>query len=94
TTYDFSEFSIRTENWRYTRYIDDSEELYDHRKDPEEWTNLAQDPQYKNVIDRLSNYIPDNPAPVIETSYELMPHHIPPLKSKEDYFLKKKGTKK
>ena len=41
TTYDFSEFSIRTEDWRYTRYIDDSEELYDHRTDPEEWTNLA-----------------------------------------------------
>jgi len=94
STYDFSEFSIRTENWRYTRYIDDSEELYDHRKDPEEWTNLAQDPQYKNVIDRLSHYIPDNPAPVIETSYKLMPHHIPPLKSREEYFLKKKGTKK
>ncbi len=94
STYDFSEFSIRTENWRYTRYIDDSEELYDHRIDFEEWTNLAQDPQYKNVIERLSQYIPDNPAPVIETSYKLMPHHIPPLKSKEEYFLRKKAKKK
>lgn len=94
STYDFSEFSIRTENWRYTRYIDDSEELYDHRKDPEEWTNLALDPQYKNVIDRFSRYIPDNPAPLIETSYELMPHHIPPLKSKEEYFLRKMANKK
>ena len=94
STYDFSEFSIRTKNWRYTRYIDDSEELYDHSRDPEEWTNLAKNPQHKNVIERLSQYIPDNPAPVIETSYELMPHHIPPLKSKEEYLLKKKGTKK
>ena len=94
STYDFSEFSIRTENWRYTRYIDDSEELYNHRIDSEEWTNLAQDPQYKNVIERLSQYIPDNPAPVIETSYKLMPHHIPPLKSKEEYFLKKEAKKK
>jgi len=46
---DFSEFSIRTEKWRYTVYIDGSEELYDHVKDPEEWTNLAEDTQYEGI---------------------------------------------
>jgi len=49
SSYDFSEFSIRTERWRYTRLIDGSEELYDHDKDPEEWTNLANAPQLQEI---------------------------------------------
>jgi arylsulfatase A-like enzyme len=86
STYDFSEFSVRTEDWRYTRYIDDSEELYDHRADPEEWMNLAQNPEYEEIKHILSRHIPQNPAPLAETSYKLMPHHFPPFKSKEEYW--------
>ena len=85
TTYDFNEFSIRTEGWHYIHYIDDSEELYDLRADPEEWTNLANDPAYQRVKDRMAAMMPPDPAPVVDTSYELAPHHIPPLKSKEEY---------
>jgi arylsulfatase A-like enzyme len=33
--------SIRAERWRFTRYSDGSEELFDHELDPHEWTNLA-----------------------------------------------------
>lgn len=32
--------AIRTEHYRYIRYHDGSEELYDHRTDPREWRNL------------------------------------------------------
>ena len=85
TTYDVSEYSIRTERWRYIRYIDDSEERYDHDSDPEEWTNLAGDPAFAGVIDELSSFIPASPAPLAETSYPISPHHVPPWKSKEDY---------
>lgn len=42
--------AVRTPRWRYIRYRDDSEELYDHERDPWEWKNLASDPQYQNVI--------------------------------------------
>ena len=52
--------SIRTLNWRYIRYEDGSEELYDHRSDPNEWTNLAQVPDHKDVKIRLMNLIPAN----------------------------------
>ena len=33
--------SLRWREWRYIRYRDGSEELYNQRKDPREWHNLA-----------------------------------------------------
>jgi arylsulfatase A-like enzyme len=33
--------AVRSQRWRYIRYQDGSEELYDHDADPNEWTNLA-----------------------------------------------------
>lgn len=41
TTYGFRNHAVRTERWRYIRYADGSEELYDAIADPLEWTNLA-----------------------------------------------------
>ena len=38
----FSEHhALKTERYRYIRYVDGSEELYDHESDPNEWNNLA-----------------------------------------------------
>ena len=85
TTYDFDEFSVRDERWRYIRYIDGSEELYDHEADPEEWTDVAADPRHASVIQELASHIPENPAPMVKTSYEIMPHHFPPYWTPEDY---------
>ncbi|NQY35721.1 MAG: sulfatase [Alteromonadaceae bacterium] len=42
-------YSYRTQNWRYIRYKDGQEELYDHRVDPYEWHNLALTEQHKKV---------------------------------------------
>jgi arylsulfatase A-like enzyme len=85
TSYDFNEFSIRTEQYRYIHYIDDSEELYDHANDPEEWYNLAGEEEYNEVLEMMRNYLPANPAPLAETDYDWQPHHFPPFKSKEEY---------
>ena len=85
SSYDFSEFSVRMEQWRYTVYIDGSEELYDHRKDPEEWTNLANDPEYANIKAEMARHVPQNPAPLVKTSVKLQPHHTPPFKTKAEY---------
>jgi arylsulfatase A-like enzyme len=41
--------SLRDSRWRYTRYRDGSEELYDHVTDPYEWTNLALDQAFDDV---------------------------------------------
>jgi arylsulfatase A-like enzyme len=54
TTFDRGNVSHRSENWRYIRYADGSEELYDHRQDPHEWTNLADLEEYANVKRKLS----------------------------------------
>jgi arylsulfatase A-like enzyme len=40
----YHNFSVRSRHWRYTLYENGAEELYDHRKDPHEWTNLAKAP--------------------------------------------------
>lgn len=36
--------AVRDQRWRYIRYADESEELYDHQTDPNEWNNLATEP--------------------------------------------------
>ena len=56
---------MRTEDFRYIRYSDGSEELYDHKLDPNEWMNLANDPSYIDVIDELSEMVPELNAPDI-----------------------------
>lgn len=43
TTYGEGRFSLRSGPWRYIRYPDGGEELYDHRDDPHEFDNRADD---------------------------------------------------
>jgi hypothetical protein len=60
--------SVRTETHRYIRYADGSEELYDMRKDPHEFKNLASDPKTKKLRKKLASYFPKNPAKPVEGS--------------------------
>jgi len=41
-------YSLRTRDFRYIRYNNGKEELYDHRQDPREWTNLEGNPEYES----------------------------------------------
>lgn len=49
TTFHKDNHAIRTERWRYIRYADGGEELYDHDADPYEWKNLAADPSFAEM---------------------------------------------
>lgn len=50
TTWLRDNHSLRYGQWRYTRYSDASEELYDHVSDPYEWTNRAADPNFSSDL--------------------------------------------
>ena len=54
--------AVRSDRWRYIRYKDGSEELYDHSNDPWEWTNLAGDPRYADVIADHKRRLPKQQA--------------------------------
>jgi hypothetical protein len=45
--------AMQTERYRYIRYEDGSEELYDQQKDPHEWTNLSANPEFSSLKARL-----------------------------------------
>lgn len=63
TTYLRGNHAVRFGPWRYIRYADGSEELYDHRFDEMEWTNLAADPAYAKVKRELAAELPAEDAP-------------------------------
>ncbi|MEC8433534.1 MAG: sulfatase/phosphatase domain-containing protein, partial [Planctomycetota bacterium] len=50
--------ALRTDRWRYIRYADGGEELYDHRTDPNEWHNVADQPQFLKIKEDLARWIP------------------------------------
>lgn len=54
TTRQGQHHSVRTDRWRYIRYGDGSEELYDHASDPMEWKNLAADGTHEAMRQRLA----------------------------------------
>ena len=44
---------MRTDRWRFIRYADGSQELYDHESDPQENANLAALPEHAALVNRL-----------------------------------------
>jgi len=58
TTHGYQNHTVRTEKFRYIRYADGSEELYDEVADPQEWKNLAADSNYAAVKKDLGQWLP------------------------------------
>lgn len=50
--------AVRDERFRFIRYSDGEEELYDHMKDPLEWHNVASEPAYAATKKELSQWLP------------------------------------
>lgn len=70
TTYGFRNHAVRSEQWRYIRYSDGGEELYDRTKDPDEWTNLAARPELAAVKADLARWLPKHDEPDAPTRAE------------------------
>ncbi len=56
-------YAIINQRWRYIRYSDETEELYDVQRDPHEWTNLAADDAFAAVKKKLRASAPKSFAP-------------------------------
>lgn len=63
TTYLRGNHAVRDAHWRYIRYHDGTEELYDRDKDPNEWANIAAQPGAQKIKQRLARYLPPTDAP-------------------------------
>ncbi len=50
-------FAVQDERYRYIRYGDGSEELYDHHDDPNEWTNLARRPDLRGIKRKMAAFV-------------------------------------
>lgn len=70
TTYGQDNHAVRSEGWRYIRYHDGGEELYDEAADPYEWTNLADKPEWASKKAELAKFLPTENAPDLEGKRE------------------------
>ena len=58
STFDAGNHAVIDSRWRYIRYADGSEELYDSQHDPNEWENLAGKAEHQARLKELARHIP------------------------------------
>lgn len=68
TTHGRNRHAVRSEKWRYIRYEDGTEELYDHDSDPYEWKNLATEKGMASVKQELAKAFPADNVPEVKRS--------------------------
>jgi len=49
--------AAQSERYRYIRYEDGSEELYDHQIDPHEWTNQSKNPDFQTIQKKMRDQV-------------------------------------
>jgi len=68
STNGFRNHAVSTDRYRFIRYSDGSEELYDIAADPNEWHNRAGDPALAGVKEELAGLLPKHDEPVDESA--------------------------
>ena len=63
TSHNRGNHAVRSERWRFIRYADGSEELYDMQNDPNEWTNLAGKPEHAGTVADHRKWLPEIDKP-------------------------------
>ncbi|MCL3782449.1 DUF229 domain-containing protein [Prolixibacteraceae bacterium JC049] len=75
TTYGWKNHSLRTSKYRLIHYSDGSSELYDHKKDSNEWHNIAM--KKKKTVKQIQHLLPQQNALWAPTSsYRYNPFFI------------------
>jgi len=71
TTWYYKNHAVRSNDWRYIHYRNGGEELYNHKTDPGEHINLANNPKYRQVIEAHKKWLPKQDAiPAGSTKWE------------------------
>lgn len=84
TTYGFKNHAVRSEQFRYIRYADGGEELYDEVKDPFEWTNLADQPAFASQKASLARSLPESDAPDVSGKNKTLKERKPKKKRQKN----------
>ncbi len=67
-THNVGNHSVCDSRWRYVRYVDGSEELYDRQRDPEEYDNLLHRrtilAEHRLAADQLARWLPKTELPL------------------------------
>ncbi|MCH2178061.1 MAG: sulfatase [Mariniblastus sp.] len=85
-------YSLRSHDWRYIRYENGKEELYQTQQDPYEWTNLAdapeQAPRIKRFRQQLASRLPQTTTPPPQPKKQLKPkpQKSPPVVKNAEYW--------
>ena len=66
-------FGLSADDWRYIHYAGGDEELYDIRKDPHEWNNLANQKEFTDKLEELRALAPQSFAPLKLASLAALP---------------------
>lgn len=57
-TYGPGNHAVQIQRWRYIRYTNGGEELYDHTNDPNEWINLAGSSEHLDLVSKMQSSLP------------------------------------
>ena len=77
TTYGWNNHAVRTGDYSYIKYEDDSEELYRVNEDPSEFTNLADRPEYQAHKDQIKALLPQVNEPWhLHSNYTFQPYFV------------------
>ena len=69
--------AVKSDRFRYIQYEDGKEEFYDHKNDPNEFTNLAGDEKYLQEIKRLKAHLPEkNALWDVNSNYTFQPYFV------------------
>ena len=58
TTHGQGNHALRSDRYRYIRYADGGEELYDLLEDPHEWKNLCNSPEHQSIKSEMIQFLP------------------------------------
>jgi hypothetical protein len=62
TTHGYKNHAVRDARWRYIRYENGDEELYDTQGDPLEYANLASDSKFASAKAWMAKHLPTEDA--------------------------------